>query len=114
MLTDRLFAVYSVYKLVYKPSMRSPPVRELRAKLGMTQQAFASLLGFSFVSVNKWENRGSTPTGLSVVLLSLLESSLTRHPPSNVVQALRSAGGAPLSVVRTLAELERTHGRPRT
>ena len=80
----------------------------------MTQQAFASLLGFSFVSVNKWENGGSTPTGLSAVLLALLESALRAHPPLQVVQALRSAGGDPLAVVRGLTELERTHGQQRT
>ncbi|WP_437994618.1 helix-turn-helix domain-containing protein [Sorangium sp. So ce145] len=94
--------------------MRSPSVKALRSKLGMTQQAFASLLGFSFVSVNKWENDGSTPTGLSAVLLSLLESALHAHPPVHVVQALRGAGGVPLAVVRTLTELERTDGRPQT
>jgi len=94
--------------------MRSPPVKTLRAKLGLTQQAFASLLGFSFVSVNKWENGGSTPTGLSAVLLSLLESALRVHPPAHVIQSLRNAGGDPLSVVRILTDLERAHGQHRT
>jgi transcriptional regulator with XRE-family HTH domain len=93
--------------------MPSSPVKTLRSKLDMTQQAFASLLGFSFVSVNKWENGGSTPTGLSAVLLALLESALQTHPPLHVVRGLRSAGGDPLAVVRTLAELERTHGHTR-
>lgn len=92
--------------------MSSPSVKSLRSKLGMTQQAFASLLGFSFVSVNKWENGGSTPTGLSAVLLSLLESALGAHSPSIVVKALRGAAGVPLDVVRVLTELERTHGHP--
>ncbi|MBI5531783.1 MAG: helix-turn-helix transcriptional regulator [Deltaproteobacteria bacterium] len=94
--------------------MRSLTVKPLRSKLGMTQQAFASLLGISFVSVNKWENGGSTPTGLSAVLLALLESALHVHPPLHVVQALRSAGGDPLAVVRALTELERIHGQTRT
>ncbi len=92
--------------------MRAPSVKMLRSKLGMTQQAFASLLGFSFVSVNKWENGGSTPTGLSAVLLSLLESALRVHAASHVVQTLRSAGGDPLTVVRILTDLERKHGHP--
>lgn len=92
--------------------MPSPVVKSLRTKLGMTQQAFASLLGLSFVSVNKWENGGSTPTGLSAVLLSLLESALQRHSPTVVVTALRRAGDVPLDVVRVLTELERTHGHP--
>jgi DNA-binding transcriptional regulator YiaG len=92
--------------------MPSPSVKSLRAKLGMTQQAFASLLGLSFVSVNKWENGGSTPTGLSAVLLSLLESALRRHSPTAVVTALRRAAGVPLDVVRVLTELERPYGHP--
>lgn len=90
--------------------MTSPSVKTLRTKLGMTQQTFASLLGLSFVSVNKWENGGSTPTGLSAVLLSLLESALRRHPPTAVVTELRRAAGVPLDIVRALTELERTHG----
>ena len=92
--------------------MTSSSVKSLRAKLGMTQQAFASLLGLSFVSVNKWENGGSTPTGLSAVLLSLLKSALRTHAPTTVVTALRRAAGVPLDVVRVLTELERTHGLP--
>jgi transcriptional regulator with XRE-family HTH domain len=82
-------------------------VRPLRQKFGLTQQAFASLLGLSFVSVNKWENDGSSPTGLSAVLLQLLESALRSHPPDAVIAALRAAGGAPLDVVRTLTALEK-------
>lgn len=92
--------------------MTSSSVKSLRTKLGMTQQAFASLLGLSFVSVNKWENGGSTPTGLSAVLLSLLKSALRTHSPTTVVTALRRAAGVPLDVVRVLTALERTHGLP--
>lgn len=87
--------------------MASIEVKALRARLGMTQQAFASLLGLSFVSVNKWENGGSTPTGLSAVLLSLLDGALRKHSSTTVATALRRAAGVPLDVVRALAELER-------
>jgi DNA-binding transcriptional regulator YiaG len=88
-------------------------IKALRQRLGLTQQAFASLLGLSFVSVNKWENEGSTPTGLSAVLLELLESALGRHPPQEVVRALRAVGGAPLDIVRTLTAMERSRERTR-
>jgi transcriptional regulator with XRE-family HTH domain len=91
----------------------SRTVRLLRKKLGLTQQAFASLLGFSFVSVNKWENDGSSPTGLSEVLLQLLESALRSHSPRAVITALRPAGGAPLDVVRTLTQLEKPNEQSR-
>jgi len=88
-------------------------VKALRQRLDLTQQAFASLLGLSFVSVNKWENEGSTPTGLSAVLLELLESALRSHSPEHVTRALRAAGGAPLDVVRTLTAMERSNERSR-
>jgi DNA-binding transcriptional regulator YiaG len=90
-------------------------VRNLRKRLNLTQQAFASLLGFSFVSVNRWEQKdGSSPTGLSVVILQLLESVLRSHPPSAVIAALRPVGGEPLDVVRTLTGMEKApHEQPR-
>lgn len=95
-------------KCCIKYVMEAREVRSLRKKLGLTQQAFASLLGFSFVSVNKWENEGSSPTGLSAVLLQLLGSALRSHSADAVVGALRAAGGAPLDIVRTLAALEKS------
>lgn len=87
--------------------MDARSVKALRQRLELTQQAFASLLGLSFVSVNKWENDGSTPTGLSLVLLQLLESALRSHSPQEVMHAIRAAGGTPLDIVRTLTAMER-------
>ncbi|MGH7271144.1 MAG: helix-turn-helix domain-containing protein [Polyangiaceae bacterium] len=95
-------------------SVNARAIKALRQRLGLTQQAFASLLGLSFVSVNKWENGGSTPTGLSAVLLELLESALRTHPHEDVTRTLRAAGGAPLDVVRTLTALERNDERTRS
>lgn len=85
-------------------------VKGLRTRLALTQQQFASLLGFSFVSVNKWENGGSQPTDLSAALLELLEHAVARHTPANVLAELRPAGGAPLEVIRILARLEAGDG----
>jgi transcriptional regulator with XRE-family HTH domain len=102
-----------LYKVLYKDVVDARAIRSLRKKLGLTQQAFASVLGFSFVSVNKWENDGSNPTGLSAVLLQLLDSALRLHPANAVIGALRAAGGAPLDVVRTLTALEKPNERPR-
>ena len=76
-------------------------------QVGLSQQAFATLLGLSFVSINKWENDASSPTGLSAVLLELLKSALRRHGPESILSKLRPLGGAPLEVVRTLTTLER-------
>lgn len=92
---------------MYKDVVDAHSVRSLRQSVGLTQQAFASLLGLSFVSVNKWENGGSSPTGLSAVLLQLLQSALRSHPSDAVIRALRAVGGSPLDVVRTLTALEK-------
>lgn len=89
--------------------MDSRAVKQLRTQLGLTQQAFASLLGLSFVSVNKWENGGSSPTGLSAVLLELLASALRTHPVSEVLRRLRNTGGGPLEIIRSLIALEQHH-----
>lgn len=83
-------------------------VKQLRTDLALSQQSFASLLGLSFVSVNKWENGGSAPTGLSAVLLELLASAVRRRGAERVIAKLRPLGGDPLEVVRTLTALERT------
>lgn len=103
-----------VYKAVYIAAMDRRAVVGLRRKLGLTQQAFASLLGLSFVSVNKWENGGSTPTGLSAVLLELLASALRKHAHADVIHALRATGGAPLEVIRVLTAMERENVHERT
>lgn len=89
--------------------MDARSVKQLRSNLGLTQQAFASLLGLSFVSVNKWENGGSSPTGLSAVLLELLASALRTHPVPDVLHRLRSSGGGPLEIIRSLVALEQRH-----
>jgi len=76
--------------------------------MGLSQQVFATLLGLSFVSINKWENDASSPTGLSAVLLELLKNSVRRHGPEHVLTQLRPLGGVPLNVVRALTTLERS------
>jgi transcriptional regulator with XRE-family HTH domain len=86
--------------------MTSEEVKALRKSLDLSQQAFASLLGLSFVSINKWENKASSPTGLSAVLLQLLGNAVKRRGPSDVISKLRPLGGVPLEVVRVLTRLE--------
>lgn len=81
-------------------------IRAQRKKLDLTQQAFASLLGFSFVSVSRWENGHSQPEGLTTVIFTLLDSALNLHSPERVVRALRKAQGKFVDVVRTLVKLE--------
>jgi DNA-binding transcriptional regulator YiaG len=78
----------------------------LRTKLGLTQQAFASLLGLSFTAVNRWENRKAPPAGLGEVLLKLLDGALKCRKPEEVVRALRATDGSSVQIVRALVKLE--------
>jgi len=43
--------------------MTPKAVKELREHLQLTQEVFASILGVSFATVNRWENGKTSPTG---------------------------------------------------
>jgi putative transcriptional regulator len=47
-------------------------VRELRFRLGLTQEQFAAELGVTFVSVNRWENRKTQPSPMAMRLMRLM------------------------------------------
>jgi len=83
-------------------------VKELREHLGLTQQAFATLIGVSFVSVNKWENERAEPSGLSVVLLELLEDASTKHAVNVILKAMHDVATEGVTAqVERLVELGR-------
>jgi transcriptional regulator with XRE-family HTH domain len=43
--------------------MTPEAIKELRARLQLTQETFARILGVSFATVNRWENGKAEPTG---------------------------------------------------
>jgi transcriptional regulator with XRE-family HTH domain len=43
--------------------MKPEEIRALREHLRLTQEVFARILGVSFATVNRWENRKSEPSG---------------------------------------------------
>ena len=45
---------------------RTALIRELRARLGLTQEKFAARLGVSFPTINRWENGRSVPSPLAL------------------------------------------------
>ena len=45
---------------------RTVLIRELRARLGLTQEKFAARLGVSFPTINRWENERSAPSPLAL------------------------------------------------
>lgn len=85
--------------------MTGRQIRKLRERLGLTQQRFASLLGFSFVSVNRWENGHSAPTGLSAAVLELLTTAMAHSPETDLANVLRQVKPEPLEIIRTLVRL---------
>jgi DNA-binding transcriptional regulator YiaG len=59
---------------------RGEPRALLRARLGLSQQSFAELLGVAVMTANRWENGGSAPRGVSALLLEFLASALNANP----------------------------------
>lgn len=44
-------------------------VREIRARLGLSQEKLAAKLGVSFATVNRWENGRTKPSPMGKVLI---------------------------------------------
>lgn len=58
-------------------TMKSPEIRDLRRKLGLTQQALAERLGVSYATLNRWENSQVRPSQLALDKLRALAGSAT-------------------------------------
>jgi transcriptional regulator with XRE-family HTH domain len=80
-------------------------LRQLRARLGLSQEALAHLLGVSFTTVNRWESdkRASGPRGVVLTFLNALEAAVQRDP--TVRAALRdwTTRGQPYVLQQVLA-----------
>ncbi|WP_024546958.1 DNA-binding transcriptional regulator [Picosynechococcus sp. NKBG15041c] len=46
-------------------------IKEMRLELKLSQEQFASNLGVSFTSINRWENHKTMPSMLALRMLSL-------------------------------------------
>ena len=51
-------------------------VREVRARLGLTQEKFAARLGVTLPTINRWENGRTKPSPLAVQNLQELISDM--------------------------------------
>lgn len=60
-----------------------PKVKDIRAKTGLTQTRFASVLGVSKRTLENWEQGRRHPTGPARALLRVLDAD-----PKNTLQAL--------------------------
>lgn len=55
--------------------MTPEEIQEIRAKLCVSQEKFASLLGTTVVTVNRWENGKTKPSRLYIKELKQLRST---------------------------------------
>jgi putative transcriptional regulator len=71
---------------------KGPDVKSIRSKLGMSQRAFASMLGISVRTLENWEQGHRAPKGPARVLLKVAEM----HPEViwEVVKPQRARGHA--------------------
>lgn len=79
-----------------KSNGRSYSVSDLRERMGLTQQEFATLLGLSTVSISRWEHRHTRPTDASHALIGLLDRALAKKGDDGIpkiVTALRTISG---------------------
>ena len=61
------------------PSDYPQRIRDAREVRGLTQAKFAELVGVSYATVNRWENRQSRPNNLAWARILQLESSVDDH-----------------------------------
>ena len=54
----------------------TPRLIAIRSSLGLSQEGMARLLGVSFATVNRWENRHSSPTGAILEIYRALDTAL--------------------------------------
>lgn len=44
-------------------------IREIRSRLGLTQEKFAHQLGVTYLTVNRWENGRTSPSPMALKLI---------------------------------------------
>ena len=67
---------------------------EIRARLALSQEHMARLLGVSFASVNRWEAGHSSPSGPTLDLYQALAAAIRAgHSPATIRQAANAERG---------------------
>jgi type I restriction enzyme M protein len=78
----------------------SKALATVRARLGLSQEQMARLLGVSFASVNRWEAGHSSPTGPTMDLYNALSSAIRAgHSPEAIRHAANAERGTFLLAV---------------
>ncbi len=66
-------------------------VREIRRRLGLTQEKFAARLGVTFPTVNRWENGKAKPSPLAMQELTDLLRNMGKNG-ADILKKLNSPG----------------------
>lgn len=88
--------------------MDGPDIRTLRTNLKLTQQVFATCLGFSLASVNKWERGVGHATGINNTVLWLLSDAIQVSGAETVAVALRESALNRRKMLESLMKLAHT------
>ena len=60
----------------------SKMIRELRAALGLTQEQFASKIGVTYSTINRWENDKGKPSSLAMLRIKQSQKKLKQSKQS--------------------------------
>jgi transcriptional regulator with XRE-family HTH domain len=85
--------------------MTPQTIRELRAHLQLTQEGFASILGVSFATVNRWENGKNVPADDYAYVLQTLQYLTRRNAPGPAPDWKRIGALSTLAAVAGLSPL---------
>ena len=80
-------------------------IKGLRAHLQLTQESFASILGVSFATVNRWENGKNGPTGDYARVLQTLQQLTHRTALGPVIDWKRVGALSAMAAVAGLSPL---------
>ena len=56
----------------------SKMIRKLRTALGLTQEQFATKIGVTYSTINRWENNKSKPSPLAMQKIKKIQKKLRR------------------------------------
>ena len=89
-LVQSLNEARSIVRGKKKPSrvfeVKTPDVKMIRVRTGLSQTEFAQLLGVKLKTIQNWEQHRRQPTGPAVVLLTIVE-----REPETALRALHAA-----------------------
>ncbi len=75
--------------------MDASQIKQLRAKLGLTQQEFANKIGVSLKTITNYENGGAIPAGKQALLQSIsreAEKNVLQHSEGNLIVGVGRVG----------------------